>query len=119
MVEPGVPPSAGLFIESGLKEKSMARVSSKVAAKKKVAFVPLPFTKRNYQILGLGIVLIVAGYIALSQQPWDGTMPLVVAPILLVLGYCVVIPYGILYREKSAPMQPSAEGMSQPQTKQS
>ena len=61
----------------------------------------LPFTKRNYQILGLGLLVIILGYVALSQSPWDGTMPLVVAPILLVLGYCVIIPLGILYREKS------------------
>ena len=61
----------------------------------------LPFSKRNYQILGLGLLVIVLGYVALSQPPWDGTMPLVVAPILLVIGYCVVIPLGILYREKS------------------
>jgi hypothetical protein len=79
----------------------MAKVASKVAAKKKAPSMALPFTKRNYQILGLGLIVIVLGYLALSQSPWDGTMPLVVAPILLVLGYCVVIPFGILYREKS------------------
>ena len=79
----------------------MARVTSKVVTKKKTPSVGLPFTKRNYQILGLGILSIVLGYLALSQSPWNGTMPLVVAPILLVLGYCVVIPLGILYRDKS------------------
>lgn len=79
----------------------MAKVASKVAAKKKAPSMALPFTHRNYQILGLGLLVIVLGYVALSQSPWDGTMPLVVAPILLVLGYCVVIPFGILYREKS------------------
>lgn len=96
----------------------MARVTSKVTAKRKSASVPLPFTKRNYQILGLGLMLIIAGYYALSQPPWDGTMPLVVAPILLVLGYCVVIPVGILYREKSSPMPSSPEGMSHAPAKQ-
>ena len=78
----------------------MARVSAKAAAKRKAAPAALPFTKRNYQILGIGLLTIILGYIALSQQPWDGTMPLVVAPILLVLGYCVIIPFGILYRKK-------------------
>jgi len=78
----------------------MARVAAKVAAKRKAPSMALPFTKRNYQILGLGLVVIILGYVALSQSPWDGTMPLVVAPILLVLGYCVIIPLGILYRAK-------------------
>jgi len=79
----------------------MARVTSKVAVKRKAPAMALPFTKTNYQILGLGLLLIILGYLALSQSPWDGTMPLVVAPILLVLGYCVIIPLGILYRQKS------------------
>jgi hypothetical protein len=85
----------------------MTRVASKVASKRKGQAATLPFTKRNYQILGIGLLFIVLGYIALSQQPWDGTMPLVVAPILLVLGYCVIIPVGILYREK--PPKPPTE----------
>jgi hypothetical protein len=29
----------------------------------------------------------------------EGVLPTVVAPILLVLGYCVIIPIGILYRK--------------------
>jgi hypothetical protein len=105
-VEPGVPPNAGLFIGIQDKENRMARVASRVAAKRKGQTAALPFTKRNYQILGIGLLLIVLGYIALSQEPWDGMMPLVVAPILLVLGYCVVIPLGILYRGKP-PKQPT------------
>ncbi|MCX6135671.1 MAG: hypothetical protein NTU47_17835 [Ignavibacteriales bacterium] len=79
----------------------MARTATKVAAKKKAPAMALPFSTRNYQILGLGLVVIILGYFALSQPPWDGTMPLVVAPILLVLGYCVIIPFGILYRGKA------------------
>ena len=78
----------------------MARVTAKVAAKRKAVPATLPFSKKNYQILGIGLLTIILGYVALSQQPWDGTMPLVVAPILLVLGYCVIIPFGILYRAK-------------------
>lgn len=78
----------------------MARVEPKVSPKRKVIGDVLPFTKTNYQILGLGLIFIVAGYIALSQSPWDGTMPLVVAPILLVVGYCVLIPVGIMFRKK-------------------
>ena len=92
----------------------MARVTAKVAAKRKVPAMPLPFTKRNYQILGIGLLIIVLGYVALSQKPWDGTMPLVVAPILLVLGYCVVIPFGILYRQKEETTPTGTPGPEQP-----
>ena len=79
----------------------MARVEQKAVSKRKSGGDHLPFTKTNYQILGAGLLLIVLGYVALAQSPWDGTMPLVVAPILLVAGYCIVIPLGILYRRKS------------------
>ncbi len=56
----------------------------------------------NYQIILAGFAIIVAGYVALSAQPWDNPIALNVAPILLVLGYCVVIPIGILFRRKKS-----------------
>ncbi len=52
----------------------------------------LPFTKKNYYIFLGGLLAIIIGYIALSQ----GSITL--APLLLVLGYCVIIPIAILYR---------------------
>lgn len=61
---------------------------------------PLPFNSENYIIFGIGIFLIVVGYIALSHGPWDSFWSLTLAPILLVIGYCVAIPIGILYRKK-------------------
>jgi len=102
MVEPGVPPSAGLFVTSRFwrKELFMAREISKATVKRSVRKDRLPFTKANYQILGAALLVIVAGYIALAQKPWDGFLPLVVAPILLVTGYCILVPWGILYRSK-------------------
>lgn len=74
----------------------------------------LPFKKTNYQIIGVGLLLILLGYVALAQEPWDGFLPLVVAPILLVLGYCVVIPIGILYRDRKG----TQAGSSAPQATQ-
>jgi hypothetical protein len=97
MVRPGVSPNVGLF--HNLFGETMARIEKRVTNKQKAFVGTFPFTKLNYQILGVGILCIVLGYIALAQDPWDGTMPLVVAPILLVLGYCVVIPIGILFRK--------------------
>ncbi|HXG38034.1 MAG TPA: hypothetical protein VNL36_04600 [Bacteroidota bacterium] len=78
----------------------MAREVSKATTKRSVRKDRLPFTKTNYQILGVALLVIVAGYVALAQKPWDGFLPLVVAPILLVAGYCILVPWGILYRSK-------------------
>ena len=60
----------------------------------------LPLERENFIIMGVGLIIIILGYIALSENKVEGFMPLVVAPILLVLGYCVIIPFGIMYRKK-------------------
>jgi hypothetical protein len=82
----------------------MAKIvaKEKLAKKKTVRIDSLSLENVNYQILGVGAVIIIAGYIALSAQPWDNPIALTLAPILLVLGYLVVIPIGILYKKKSA-----------------
>jgi hypothetical protein len=48
--------------------------------------------KKNYAIMGAGLLTIVAGFITLAS----GSITL--APILLVLGYCVLIPVGLLVK---------------------
>lgn len=65
---------------------------------KKVRF--LPYTKENYFLFIAGLITIVLGYVALSKGPWNSFWSLTVAPILLVLGYCVIIPVALLYQKK-------------------
>ena len=60
----------------------------------------LPLEKQNYVIIGIGLLAIIVGYIALMQDGVDGSLPLVVAPMLLAVGYCIIIPVGILYRRR-------------------
>jgi hypothetical protein len=50
----------------------------------------LPFGRRNYILFGVAALIIVAGYVALAR----GSLTL--APILLLVGYLVVIPWAIL-----------------------
>lgn len=59
----------------------------------------LPFGKENFILIGIGLFVILLGYIALAIGPVEGFLPLVVAPVLLVLGYCVIIPVGILFKK--------------------
>ena len=61
-----------------------------------------PFTRKNWSIFALGLGAIVAGYILLSIPPAEGFLSLTLAPILLVAGYCVLIPLAILVRDRSA-----------------
>jgi len=50
----------------------------------------LRFTPRNLALLGAGLVAIILGYVLLGGA--NDT----VAPLLLVLGYAVLIPLGII-----------------------
>ena len=60
----------------------------------------LPYSERNMWLFGLGLVAIALGYVFLSLPPVDGFMSLTLAPLLLVLGYCVFIPIALLSRQK-------------------
>ena len=59
----------------------------------------LPFTRKNWILFAIGLATIVLGYVALSAPPADGFLSLTLAPLLLVTGYCVLIPLAILARE--------------------
>ena len=59
----------------------------------------LPLSRVNFIVILVGVLFIAAGYLAMLEGSVEGFVPLVVAPVLLVLGYCVVIPLGILLKE--------------------
>jgi hypothetical protein len=67
--------------------------------------LPLAFTKTNFLLLTAGVVLLIIGNFALAQMPVMGTVPLIIAPIILVIGYCIVIPAAIFYRKKGISTQ--------------
>lgn len=77
-------------------------VKGKPAPKIKAETGPI-FGKRNYILFAVGLLVIIAGFIFL------GTGDTVFAPILLVLGYCVIIPIAIIIKDKKKePEVPSA-----------
>ncbi len=59
----------------------------------------LPFTRKNWILFAIGLATIVLGYVALSVPPADGFLSLTLAPLLLVAGYCVLIPLALLAKE--------------------
>lgn len=70
----------------------------------------VPFTRKNYMILGVGVLMLVIGYFFMNQPPHDGFMSLTLAPLILTAAYCVIIPWGILAREKTPTESPAARG---------
>jgi hypothetical protein len=70
----------------------------------------LPFAKKNYTLFAIGLAVIVLGYITLGY----GSITL--APILLVLGYCVIIPIAIIINGgKEKPKEPARKPPEEPQ----
>ena len=75
----------------------------------------IDFGRTNFIVLSIGLFLIIAGFIFLAVGD------ITIAPILLVMGYCVAIPLGILLpgrkKEKNrlqAALQPPIERVDKP-----
>lgn len=80
-------------------QRGRRQVSKQVVKSRREAVLPL--ARENYWIVVVGIAVILLGFVALAQDGVEGTMPLVVAPILLFLGYLVIVPIGLMYRKKT------------------
>ena len=91
----------------------MAKKKTQRKKAKKAIEWKSPLTKKNYQILGIGLGVILLGFIlmatGITEKPavpdgkWNNFFAVNVAPILLLIGYCVIIPYGIMkfFRNKT------------------
>ncbi len=83
----------------------MAKTKTNIKSKSKkihTDHLKIALTNKNYAIIGAGILIIILGYIFMSENSVDGFLPTVLAPILLVLGYCVIVPIGILFKDKNS-----------------
>ena len=59
------------------------------------------FGKKNYLIFSIGLALVIIGYIFMANGEANSFQSLTLAPIMLFLGYIVVIPVSLVYRDKS------------------
>lgn len=91
----------------------MGKVVKKREAKRRSKDDILPLGRDNFRIIGVGVLVILAGYLAMLEGSVEGFLPLVVAPVLLVLGYCVIIPFGILYKKSSVKPETTATNQEQ------
>jgi len=81
--------------------KTKTTTTKSSSRKQKIQHLHINLSNKNYMIIGVGIALIVLGYIFMSANSVDGFLPATVAPLFLVAGYCVVVPLGILYTDKT------------------
>lgn len=62
----------------------------------------LPFKRKNWFVFALGMAVIGLGYLLLSVPPAEGFWSLTMAPVLLIVGYCGIIPVAILLKDGRA-----------------
>ncbi|MCF7796141.1 MAG: DUF3098 domain-containing protein [Lentisphaeria bacterium] len=58
----------------------------------------LPFTKVNYALFLVGIFVIALGYILMATGELNSVQSLSLSPVVLLIGYLVIIPVAIMYR---------------------
>jgi F0F1-type ATP synthase assembly protein I len=58
------------------------------------------FSSTNLKIFAVSFVLLIIGYVCLGQGPVNNPLSMSVAPIILVISYCVLIPIALAFRGK-------------------
>lgn len=80
-------------------KKNNTKKSAAPEKKKQV----LAFTKTNYIIFAIAVLVLIIGYYFLSIGPANSVQSLTIAPIILVIGYVVLVPLAIFWRKKATP----------------
>ena len=58
-----------------------------------------PYKRKNYVLFGVGVFVIIVGYLIMYSGEVDSFQSLVISPLLLLLGYLVIIPVALLYKK--------------------
>ncbi len=57
--------------------------------------------KTNYLLFGIGLLVVILGFYFMSLGDWNSFSALMISPILLFIGFVIVLPASILYRKKA------------------
>ena len=57
-----------------------------------------PYKRKNYVLFGVGVFVIIVGYLIMYLGDVNSFQSLVISPLLLLLGYLVIIPVALLYK---------------------
>jgi len=92
-------PNINIIIFAALMAKKKEKISVKRKVKKEF---DLYLTTKNYLIFGAAVLVLILGYFFLSKGPADSFWSLTLAPIVLLIGYCVLVPIAILLKPGSS-----------------
>ena len=67
----------------------------------KTLFHSWSFGKINYQLFGIGLLVIIFGYIIMAMGDTESFQSVKLSPVILIIGYCVFIPAAILVKPKN------------------
>jgi multidrug efflux pump subunit AcrB len=85
-------------------------VKLKKGTSKKPPFIEhLTFKNINYLIFGVAILVIIIGYFIMAKGGTYSFQSLTLAPIILLIGYLVIVPIAILYKKKDNSAQDSSK----------
>ena len=59
-------------------------------------------SKTNYILFGIGLILIILGYILMGKGEVYSFQSLTLAPVMLFIGYIIVRPTSLIYRDKNS-----------------
>ena len=79
-------------------------MAKKKTSKSKKAQWVHPWTKRQYMLIGGCVGIIIIGFLMMSvgiDSGWDHPLAVSVAPLVLVITYCVLVPLVIMFGGKS------------------
>ena len=66
----------------------------------KTLFHSWSFGKINYQLFGIGLFVIISGYVVMATGETESLQSVKIAPLILIIGYCILIPAAILVKPK-------------------
>jgi hypothetical protein len=69
--------------------------------KKIVSPFNIYWKKRNFIFLFTGLIVIISGFVLLSLGSWDSFPSLFISPVVLLIGYLIILPASILFTDKN------------------
>ena len=57
-----------------------------------------PYKRKNYVLFGIGVFVIILGYLIMYLGEVNSFQSLTLSPILLLIGYLIIIQYALLHR---------------------
>ena len=59
------------------------------------------FGKINYKLFGIGLLTVILGFVLMATGETESIQSIRISPIILIIGYCILIPAAILVKPKN------------------